>query len=88
MGFRDMANDFEVLAEMAERNLDIKFAGLGNIHEIETKEKDKAGFVTFGIPKSVAIQLAIHPERFVGCFVLADREQFLETEKDLDLKEA
>jgi hypothetical protein len=77
-----MANDFKVLAEMAERNLDVKSAGLGNIHEIETK--GKAGYVTFGIPKDIATQLAIHSEKFVGCFILANREQFLQTEKELD----
>ena len=83
-GDLEMVNHFKVLVEMIERNLDIKSAGLENICEIETKEKDKAGFVTFGIPKSVATQLAIHPEKFVGCFVIADREQFLEIESILD----
>lgn len=79
-----MENQFKVLAEMVERDLDIKAAGLGNIHEIETKERDKAGFVTFGIPKSVATELAINPGKFIGCFVLADRSQFAEIEAELN----
>ena len=67
-------NNLEKLGRMSDQGMDIQLAPLGNITNVEVKGGN--GFVTLGITQELALQLALHPEKFVGGFLVADREQF------------
>jgi hypothetical protein len=64
---------FEVFQKMADGNMDIRLAPLGNIIAINIRGQN--GEVTFGVPREVAQDL-IDDKEFVGGFLLADKAQF------------
>ncbi|MDD5304014.1 MAG: hypothetical protein PHS14_13015 [Elusimicrobia bacterium] len=73
-------NSFEVLKVMGERNLDIRLAPLSNILRMQ---KTKHGTqVTIGVGGDVL--QPIYAGRFVGGLILADKDQFEETKRELE----
>ncbi len=68
-----MKNSFDILKEMAEKNLDINLAPTGNI--IEVKIEGSNGKVVIGVPREMAQRL-IDEEDFYGGLILANKKQF------------
>lgn len=64
---------FEKMQKMNDENMDIRLAPLSNICNVEIKGGN--GFVTFGVPRSVAQDL-IDNKEFVGGFLLCNKEQY------------
>ena len=68
-----MKNSFDVLKEMAEKNLDIKIAPVGNI--IEAKVEGKNGKIVIGVPAEIVYRF-LNDEQFCGGLILANKKQF------------
>lgn len=75
-----MANNFDILKTMGERNLDIRLAPLTNILNVR---KVKAGTqITIGVDGDVVG--AIGADAFVGGLILANRKQFTEIKAEME----
>ena len=73
-------NNFDVLKEMCNRDLNIRMAPLDNITEMH---KTRLGAkVTIGVEYSY--MEAIADGKVVGGFILADREQFERVKKEME----
>lgn len=77
-------NSFDVLKAMSAANKDIRLAPLGNILRVQ---KVKAGTqITIGCEGDLVG--AIARGDFVGGFILADKRQYAETERELEAQDA
>ena len=75
-------NNFDILKEMSNRNMDIRMAPLDNITNLQ---KTRAGTqVTIGVAGYVVAAIGIEG-RFVGGLILADRKQFEQVKTELGM---
>jgi len=77
---RPPANNFDVLREMARRNLDVRLAPLDNI--IRARSVKAGTQVTVGVAGDVIAGLM--NDRFVGGFLLADKAQFDQVKAEIE----
>lgn len=66
-------NNFDVLKEMAEKNMDIQLAPMDNI--IEVNSVGKKAWIKIGVTPELTIRMA-KGEKFAGGFIFANKEQF------------
>jgi len=66
-------NKFHILGKMADENMDIQLAPLGNI--ISARKVSDHGEITIGVPTEVVIDM-LKGKQWVGGPILADKKQF------------
>lgn len=81
-------NNFDVLKEMGERELDIKSFPLGNIQEVNVIKKGTMGVVKILIdPETANILMAdflLGTSTVLGIFLIANMKQFNELKAELE----
>ena len=73
---------FDVLKQMAERNMDVRLSTLDNITNLELKKGNS--FIRIGMSGDVVQGIA--KGKFIGGFLIADKEQWYQYENELERK--
>lgn len=71
---------FDVLKQMAERNMDVRLSTLDNITDLELKKGNS--FIRIGMSGDVVQGIA--KGKFIGGFLIADREQWNRIKSELE----
>lgn len=75
-----MKKPFEVFNEMiAANDKGFQMAPMANIDSIDVKGSN--GYVTFGVPVDVAMRLMQDPSKYLGGFILCDKDAFEKYQK-------